>query len=340
VLVHALAVVLDARLERRRLRLGIERVVPRIRRRLVLDLALDHLKLVPREREVVPAPRPWQDALAAVRGLVVVARGARRRRHDRAGLQPVRQDDVRVHRRDVKVVDERLLLAQRVVAQQLQLLDDRVAHGVVVHDLAALDAVLDLEREREAQVDLVDQGLERGGHELELRGDVRAEDARLEALHVPPDVRLRLQPVPLKEPLRRVHLLVRAHDVPAERLHHEEALAQRARALPQHVLGAHRDDRAEREDKVVDVLAVQVVRRDRVGHGVRRHVPRLLVREPQHVLGVNFWNTHTHAHTHAVITPRLRARTTRAGRCTPAPTGSYSSLYFVTLLRPCEPCGR
>ena len=52
------------------------------------------------------------------------------------------------------------------------------------------------------------------------------------------------------------------------RLDTEERLAQRAAAFAQHIVGLQRKDSAEREDKRLHVLHVQVVGR----HGVRHRV--------------------------------------------------------------------
>ena len=53
-----------------------------------------------------------------------------------------------------------------------------------------------------------------------------------------------------------------------EGLHHEQGLAEGARAFPQDLVRLHGDDGTEGKDEGVDVLHVQVVGR----HGVRDRV--------------------------------------------------------------------
>ena len=95
--------------------------------------------------------------------------------------------------------------------------------------------------------------LERLGLESELDREVVAVDPRLEALDVAADVGLALEQPAVVHRARVVLLLVRADHVGGERLDHQQTLAQRARPLAQHLVGRHRDDRAQREDEAVDV---------------------------------------------------------------------------------------
>ena len=104
---------------------------------------------------------------------------------------------------------------------------------------------------------------------------------------MPANVCLRLEQVPLIERFEFVHLLVGTHDLPAEGLHHQQRLTQRARPLAQDVFWSQGDDGAEAKDKVVHIGGVQVESGHSIRHGVRGHVVRPLSREPQHVLRVH-----------------------------------------------------
>mmetsp|Transcript_50911 Transcript_50911/g.118620 ORF Transcript_50911/g.118620 Transcript_50911/m.118620 type:complete len:370 (-) Transcript_50911:242-1351(-) len=67
---------------------------------------------------------------------------------------------------------------------------------------------------------------------------------------------------------------------------HEQGFAQRARALAEHLVGTIWDNGAKGEDEVVDVLHVEVVRGDGIGHRVRCQLLRPLACEGGHVLWV------------------------------------------------------
>ena len=70
-------------------------------------------------------------------------------------LESIGQDDVWVHRRDVKMVDRRRLLALGSIAEHLKPLNDGALHIVVIFNLRALDSVLDFQRKAEVAVNLV-----------------------------------------------------------------------------------------------------------------------------------------------------------------------------------------
>ena len=297
-LVNLLAVHLKTVLLRRRLLLVREvRPVPRapvaraVRlggKLLSLELRLDGGIVRRRGGVVLASPEPLHLAKAGLTRPVEVTRGAHVLGDHRRGLEPVGEDDVWVHRRDVEVVDERLGHLDRVVPQVHQLLGDGGAYLVVVLDVFRRHLLtLVVQRVLEILVEGVEQALVSLGVHPELGGNVRAEDPSLEALHVSADVRLGLQQVALVVLFPGALRLVRAHDVGAIRLHHQESLAQGTRAFPQNLVGRQRDDGGQREDERVHVGHVQVVGGHRVGHRVGRHVVRLLLREREHVLRVN-----------------------------------------------------
>mmetsp|Transcript_127844 Transcript_127844/g.368147 ORF Transcript_127844/g.368147 Transcript_127844/m.368147 type:complete len:254 (-) Transcript_127844:855-1616(-) len=118
--------------------------------------------------------------------------------------------------------------------------------------------------------------------------DVRAVDAYTHALDAGSLVRRLLDKAvcAFMEFQRRVDVLVREDHLRVVRLIHQQRFAQGSRALPEHVIGAIGDDRAKRKDEVVDVLLVQVVRRHRVGDGVRSQLLRPFFGEGRHILGV------------------------------------------------------
>ena len=79
---------------------------------------------------------------------------------DRGGrLQPVGEDDVRVHRSDVEVVDDRRLLALGVVAELAEAGCDLFLDLVVVRDLGEGDAALVLDRVLQSLVEAVEEAL-------------------------------------------------------------------------------------------------------------------------------------------------------------------------------------
>jgi len=77
-----------------------------------------------------------------------------------------------------------------------------------------------------------------GTHHFEAAGDVAAEHARLQGLHVAAHVGLRVQDVSVVRHLvEHLLLLVGEHDVGVEGLHHQQGLAEGARTLTQHLQG-------------------------------------------------------------------------------------------------------
>ena len=63
-------------------------------------------------------------------------------------------------------------------------------------------------------------------------------------------------------------MLVGKDDVSMESLHHEQSLAECTRALPQHLVRFHGDDRAEGKDKRVHIFHVKVVRCHGIGYRI------------------------------------------------------------------------
>lgn len=160
-----------------------------------------------------------------------------------------------------------------------------------------------------------------GGREGGRGRDRRARRRREGVRGARADVRLGLDEAAVVELVPRARLLVRADDLLRERLHHEERLAERPRALPQHLVGAHRDDRAEREDERVHVRHVEVVGGDGVGDGIRRHPLRLLLGELHHLLGVHLW---VEVRVQALVTGRCEPGGARGRRCCGVGVGGRS----------------
>mmetsp|Transcript_45059 Transcript_45059/g.73440 ORF Transcript_45059/g.73440 Transcript_45059/m.73440 type:complete len:1173 (-) Transcript_45059:33-3551(-) len=254
---------------------------------LVLQLVLDAHELGLVGHEVLAAPHPLHPPLAVVLGAVVHAGRALLLVHHRGRLQAVGEDDVGVHGPHVQMVNQRPLLAVRVVPQVTQLAEDIVPDLLVVGHLLHLEPALHFDRKLEGVVHAVDQRLVHGAVQRELLQMVRPEHPRPNGVHVAPDVRLALEQMVVVELLLLRDLFVGEDDVLLVRLHHQQRLAARARPLPQHLIRRHGDDGAQGEDERVDVLHVQIVRGHGVGDRVRRHVLRPLLRELQHVLGVN-----------------------------------------------------
>ena len=84
--------------------------------------------------------------------------------------------------------------------------------------------------------------------------------------------------MPPEELLRLLLLLVREDDLAVEGLRHEEVLAERAGASPEHFVRDHRNYGTQREDEIVDVLLVEEVGRDSVRDGIFREDLRLASR--------------------------------------------------------------
>jgi hypothetical protein len=260
----------------------------RDRKRLCFQLCFQRAVLRRRRRVSLSAPHPLHRAQARLPRSVEVARGAVLVGHDRGGLQPVGEDDVGVHRGDVEVVDQRALLAGRLVAQRRQRVDHGVPDALVVLEVLGRRAV-ELRAQGVAQVlvDGVDQGLVGRRVAREARRQVGAEHARLERLDLAPDVRLGLERLPPERLLLPRHVLVRGEDAGQVGLDHQEGLAQRPRPLSQDVVRVERDDRRQREDERVHVGQVEVEGRDRVGDGVGGHGRGVAASERDHVLRVD-----------------------------------------------------
>lgn len=92
-------------------------------------------------------------------------------------------------------------------------------------------------------------------------------------------------------PIHNLHkllrLLIRKYDIPLRCRRHEQVLTERARPLPQDLIGIHGNNRTEGKYEVMDVLHVEEVG----GHGVRDGVLgeflRAVAGEVHHVLGVD-----------------------------------------------------
>ena len=294
-LVHLLAVLLQPRAELVRLLVLVElekgarrAAFVRGRMRLELELPPHGARLSEAGREELATPHPLERTLAVRLGPVVHAHGTRLRRDDRRRLQPVREDNVRIHGADVQVVDDGVLHPVGVVAEIAELRGDPLLDLLEVGHLRHVELLLVLDGVSERLVEAVDESLEGRRLEAELDGEVGAVDAGLEALDVAAHIRLALEQVAVVLGAEVVHLLVRADDVGVVCLDHQQRLAERPRALAQHLVWRHGDDGAEGEDEAVHVLHVQVVGRHRVRDRVRRHELRLLERESRHVLRIDF----------------------------------------------------
>ncbi|GIX61373.1 uncharacterized protein BcabD6B2_08080 [Babesia caballi] len=118
------------------------------------------------------------------------------------------------------------------------------------------------------------------------------EQAAAQRGHAGPNVRVFVNQVVLRR--RRVLevadprllVLVREEHPVRVGLRHQQALAQRAAPLPQHLLGRQRHDVAQREHEAVDVLHVQIVGRHRVRDAVHRQRLRVVLRVGHHLLRV------------------------------------------------------
>ena len=176
------------------------------------------------------SPRPLHFSQASFTWTVKITRRANIFVHVRHRLQPIGQDDVRVHRRDVQVINQRIYLAVRVIAQFLQLLHDAFSNLFVVFDVIFRRSfTFVLQRVPQIVVNGVDEFLVPFRFQLELDRNVRAKHARLQALHVASNVRLAFQRMAVEMLFARTSLLVRAHDVSSIRFNHEQRLAQRPR---------------------------------------------------------------------------------------------------------------
>lgn len=101
--------------------------------------------------------------------------------------------------------------------------------------------------------------------QLKLDWEITAIDALLQALYVPTNVGVARDKLAFVVALAVFDLFIGEDDVAAIGLGHEEQLAQHARASAEHFIRVSWDDRAEREDEVMDHLHVEEVR----GDGVR-----------------------------------------------------------------------
>ena len=126
---------------------------------LVLELVADVVRLGLAGGEDLAAPHPLERPLAVRLGAVVDARRAHLLRHGGGRLQPVGEDDVRVHCSDVEVVDDRRLLALGVVAELAEAGCDLFLDLVVVGDLGEGDAALVLDRVLQSLVEAVEEAL-------------------------------------------------------------------------------------------------------------------------------------------------------------------------------------
>ena len=186
------------------------RTLLHLRRQLLLHLLMfvlavlvvDLIKLALVQRQVVAAPLPRHHLLAPVAVVVVRTRRADAPVGDRRGLQPVGENDVRVHGAHIQVVYHGRLMAVRTVAQHLQHVDDLLPDLAVVRHVMTLQlvvrptvnthSVLHLDTEGQHHVHRLDQLLERRRVHVELVRDVVTVHAALQALHRPADVGVRL----------------------------------------------------------------------------------------------------------------------------------------------------
>ena len=102
-----------------------------------LQRAENHVVFLVRARIVYPAPVPRHAALAVAFWEVVIAVCAGLVRSDPMRLQSVCQDDIRIHRGHVKVVNHRFYQSRMVglLAQCLKLLEKAIFHLLVICDI-------------------------------------------------------------------------------------------------------------------------------------------------------------------------------------------------------------
>ncbi|CAK5279872.1 unnamed protein product, partial [Mycena citricolor] len=90
------------------------------RERLLVERVLDHVELISMGREEFAPPRPFEPPVAGFAWPVVVADRAVSFVDHRVRLEPVGQHDVGIHSRYIQMVDQRLVVSHRLVAQQLK----------------------------------------------------------------------------------------------------------------------------------------------------------------------------------------------------------------------------
>ena len=156
---------------------------------LVLERSAHHIRFLKGCRKDLSAPHPFEGAFAVRFGLIVHTSCARLLSHDRRRLQPIGEDDVRVHGAHVQVIDHGLLRTRWVVAKSLELLSNGGAHSAVIGDLFAPQAFeqnLVLKR----FIQSVKQALQGVCFKFELDRNVIPVDSSLQALDMAAHVRL------------------------------------------------------------------------------------------------------------------------------------------------------
>ena len=140
---------------------------------------------------VLSTPSPFHFSPALILGTIKETRSAHHIGGQRRRLQPVRQDNVGIHGSHVQMINQRILIAHRVIPQVHQLRRDRSDNVREIGHILQPDLFLLRNGVLHRLLDVVDQLLHSLRHHAEFHGNVRAKNARLQGFHVAADVRLR-----------------------------------------------------------------------------------------------------------------------------------------------------